>query len=96
MTEQVRNIYQACRFRDITGLRIVKIGKTQKDVEFVTYSTLASLGDEASRERLDIAPAVRGPENSRDCEEAGVLNGPQLEGGGNNQDEIDNILSSFD
>lgn len=96
VSEQVMNIYQACSFQDITGQRIIKVGKTLKDIEFVADSTLGSLGDESACARIEAALTDRGQGCRSLEEEADLLNGPQLEGGGNGQDEIDNILASFD
>lgn len=96
VTEQVMNIYQACSFQDVTGQRIIKVGKTLKDIEFVADSTLGSLGDEGAHARIEAALLDRGQDCRSIEEEADLLNGPQLEGGGNSQDEIDNILASFD
>ena len=96
IAEQVMNIYQACSFQDITGQRIFKVREILKDIEFNAISTLGSLGDEAARQRLgELAPA-RAQGLDRLGRDSGLLHGPQLEGGGNGQDEIDNILASFD
>lgn len=95
VTAQLMNIYQACSFQDITGQRIANVGRSLDSIEFVAISTLAVLGDEAARKKVDDHIAAQ-LNTTRPSEEAGLLHGPQIEGSGNSQDEIDNILASFD
>ena len=95
VTAQLMNIYQACSFQDITGQRIANVGRSLNSIEFVAISALAVLGDEAARKEVDDHIAAQ-LNTARPSEEAGLLHGPQIEGSGNSQDEIDNILASFD
>ncbi|NKB56795.1 MAG: chemotaxis protein [Alphaproteobacteria bacterium] len=89
----VMNIYQACSFQDITGQRVTKVTQVLATVESVADTTLAALGDELARQRVEEQMALQAFDKSEDAD---LLNGPQLEGGGNSQDDIDSILASFD
>lgn len=94
ISDQVMQIYEACSFQDITGQRITKVVTTLLQIESSIESLLAVFGDEAARERL----AALSEQTKANAErvEANLLNGPQIEGGGNSQDDIDSILASFD
>jgi len=85
-------LFQASSFQDITGQRITKVSKTLDQLERRLSSLASAIGDDyvAPLEDLDVdeqGVAV----NSED-----LLHGPQLEGEGNSQDEIDAILAAFD
>lgn len=85
-------LFQASSFQDITGQRVTKVAKTLDELEKRLSSLAAAIGDDyvAPLDELDVdeqGVAV----NSND-----LLNGPQLEGEGNSQDEIDAILAAFD
>ena len=92
VTNEVMNIYQACSFQDITGQRVTKVVKVLQSIESTVETILAALGDDQARRRLDDL----GQQNIDMCEDAHILSGPQLKGGGKSQDDIDNILASFD
>ena len=85
-------LFQASGFQDLTGQRITKVARTLDQLEERLSSLATAIGDDF------IAPA-----EDLDVDEQGVavnsddlLNGPQLEGEGNSQDEIDAILAAFD
>jgi len=87
------NLFQASSFQDITGQRITKVTKTLIHLEERLNAVADAIGDDY------IAPE----EDKAETDEEGVvvndedlLHGPQLEGDGNSQDEIDAILASFD
>jgi len=85
-------LFQASSFQDLTGQRITKVARTLDQLEERLSSLAAAIGDDyiAPEEDLDVddqGVAV----NSDD-----LLHGPQLEGEGNSQDEIDAILAAFD
>jgi len=85
-------LFQASSFQDLTGQRITKVARTLDQLEQRLSSLAAAIGDDyvAPNEELDVdeqGVAV----NSED-----LLNGPQLEGEGNSQDDIDAILAAFD
>lgn len=80
----VTRIYEASAFQDITGQRITKIIRSVQDIE----SKIATLVRECS-----------GPDDAQTgAERAGdeaLLNGPQLAGGANSQDDIDALFESL-
>jgi len=94
ITDQVMQIYEACSFQDITGQRITKVITTLQQIESSIEGMLAAFGDEVARQRL--AELAEKNKETEERAEANLLNGPQLEGSANTQDEIDNILASFD
>lgn len=92
LTEQVMRIYEACSFQDITGQRITKIVDTLMKIEHSVEGMLAVFGDDAARGRVQ----QRAQEENEPDPDTDLMHGPQLEGGGNSQDEIDKLLASFD
>jgi chemotaxis protein CheZ len=92
LVEQVMLIFEACSFQDITGQRITKIVGTLQKIEENVESMLAVFGDETARTRVE----DRLQEEIEPPPDADLMHGPQLEGGGNTQDDIDKLLASFD
>lgn len=92
LVNQVMLIFEACSFQDITGQRITKVVNTLQKIEASVESMLAVFGDEAARERVE----KLAQEQSEPDLDAVLLHGPQIEGSGNSQDEIDKLLASFD
>ena len=88
--DQVTEIFEASNFQDLTGQRITKVVKTLKHIESRIEALVGILGEEVERVRHSVAP-----EAATD-HEAALLNGPQLPGNANDQDEIDRLLASFD
>lgn len=87
-------LFEASSFQDLTGQRITKVTRTLKHLEERLGALAEAIGDdyvapseEEEIERDDAGEVV----HSED-----LLHGPQLEGEGNNQDEIDALLASFD
>lgn len=77
-------IFEACGFQDITGQRISKVVNAMRYVEQRVHAMVAIWGvDEDSN-----APA----DTSDGRPDAHLLNGPQLEGAGVKQDEIDRLF----
>lgn len=86
-------LFQASSFQDLTGQRITKVTRTLAHLEERLSALADAIGDDF------VAPA----EDQIETDEQGVavndddlLHGPQLEGEGNSQDEIDAILAAFD
>lgn len=94
INDQVNQIYEACSFQDITGQRITKVITTLLQIESSIESMLAVFGDEVARQR--VGELSEKNKAAADRADANLLNGPQIEGGGNSQDDIDSILASFD
>jgi len=87
--DETTKIFEACSFQDITGQRIAKVIKTLKDIE-LTVDNLLNLfgpeeGDISKPEAID-----------NRTEDEKLLNGPQLNGQGVSQDDIDKLLAEFD
>ena len=87
------NLFQASSFQDLTGQRITKVTRTLNHLEERLSALAEAIGDDY------VAP----PEDEIEVDAEGValndtdlLHGPQLEGEGNSQDEIDAILAAFD
>jgi len=88
-------IYEACSFQDITGQRITKVVKALKHIEETVDGLLNAFGDEIERYKLE-NPDVVVDETAKEITDEELLQGPQLEGKGNSQEEIDKLLASFD
>jgi chemotaxis protein CheZ len=87
------DLFQASSFQDLTGQRVTKVTRTLNQLEERLSALADAIGDDF------IAPSE--DEVERDQEGVVVhaedlLNGPQLEGDGNSQAEIDAIMASFD
>ncbi len=77
-------IFEACSFQDITGQRVGKITKSLGYVE-QRVDSIVSIWGEAHLQDVDVKK-----EEKSDDEK--LLNGPQLEGKGLSQDEIDALF----
>ncbi|MBE7638311.1 chemotaxis protein CheZ [Sneathiella sp. P13V-1] len=95
ITDVITSIYEASNFQDITGQRINKVVSTLKHIETTINKMAQSIGAEinADAERKDIGDDLKVNDERADAD---LLNGPQLEGDGVSQDEIDALLASFD
>lgn len=89
----VTEIYEACGFQDITGQRIGKVVGTLKRIEGWASELVTAFGGELDEFVDEDAVAPEEPEADGD---GVLLNGPQLEGQGRSQEEIDALLASFD
>ncbi len=76
-------IFEACSFQDITGQRINKVVKTLKYIE----DRLTKLQKAWGPELGFMEPEIGDPDY-----ETTLLNGPQLEGEGVSQDDVDALL----
>lgn len=82
VSSAVMQIFESCSFQDITGQRINKVIKTLSYVEERVSSIIDVLG----------LPKAEGPSQEPEDSQAGLLNGPALEGQGVKQDEVDAIF----
>ena len=78
------NIFEACTFQDITGQRVTKIARSVTYVESRVNSLIEIFGKE-HLEDVEI-------EEETKTEDEKLLAGPQLEGEGISQDEIDKLF----
>ncbi|MBL4907796.1 MAG: protein phosphatase CheZ [Sneathiella sp.] len=91
----ITQIYEASNFQDITGQRINKVVSTLQYIEGAVNKMAESLGTPVRKDqpRGDVHAAAKEADARPDAD---LLNGPQLEGGGNTQGDIDDLLASFD
>lgn len=90
--EIATNLFQASSFQDLTGQRITKVAKTLTHLEDRLNALADAIGDDYVEPAEDISVDDEGVAvNDED-----LLHGPQLEGEGNTQEEIDALLASFD
>jgi chemotaxis protein CheZ len=85
-------LFQASSFQDLTGQRITKVARTLNHLE----ERLNALADAIGDDYIEPEPDVEKDDEGVAKDDEDLLHGPQLEGEGNSQDEIDAILASFD
>ncbi len=85
-------LFQASSFQDLTGQRITKVTRTLGHLEERLNALADAIGDEYIEPEEDVERDDEGIVQ----DDADLLHGPQLEGEGNSQAEIDAILASFD
>lgn len=92
---QVTRIYEACSFQDITGQRISKVVNALKNIEIKVGALLDVMARKIPGLAAAAASGAAVSHSAVDGDD-GLLNGPQLPGGGISQEEIDKLLDSFD
>lgn len=89
LLDQISNngneVFKACSFQDITGQRVNKVVKSITYVE----ERVLSLVDIMGKEKIDEIEVVEDQEKTEDEK---LLSGPQLEGKGLSQNDIDNLF----
>jgi chemotaxis protein CheZ len=85
LSAYVTGIYEACNFQDVTGQRIMKVVEVMREVERQVLRMVVVFGVRKN-------PKV---DDKKVKEGAQLLNGPQLEGKGLRQDDIDDILDAL-
>ncbi len=85
-------LFQASSFQDLTGQRITKVTRTLGHLEERLNALADAIGDEYIEPEEDVERDDEGIVQ----DDTDLLHGPQLEGEGNSQAEIDAILASFD
>jgi len=95
ITDIITQIYEASNFQDITGQRINKVVTTLQYIEDTINKMADSMGSpvQKDREREDVTNVHKEKDERSDAD---LLNGPQMDGEGASQDEIDALLASFD
>ncbi len=93
LMEATTNIYEACGFQDITGQRITKVVKALQHIEEKIDGLVTAFGSEIEKIKKD---APKKTENDGPISDEDLLEGPQLAGEANTQDDIDALLASFD
>lgn len=87
ITDSANNVFEACSFQDITGQRVSKIAKSVTYVEDRVNKLINFLGVE----QLE-AIEVMVPAGFEKSEGEALLNGPQMEGEGLSQDDINKLF----
>ena len=85
ITENANSVFEACSFQDITGQRVGRVAKSIIYVEERVDSLKHLLGEE------ETAAVEVAPDPTVDADET-LLNGPQLNGDGLSQDDIDSLF----
>lgn len=83
-------VYEACNFQDITGQRITKVVEALKHIDSRIEALVKAMGEEIHRGGDNAAHTLKHV-HAADPDK-GLLNGPQLQGNGINQDEIDKLM----
>ena len=98
LTDVTTRVYEACSFQDITGQRTTKVIDALKHIEEKIEALVNAFGEEIARTTGE-RPAPRGREGDtaltgRAAEKAGgLLDGPQKQGAGVSQADIDALFS---
>lgn len=85
ITDNASNVFEACSFQDITGQRVGRVAKSITFVEERVEMLKHLLGEEELAE-LEVTPQDDEPSDGN------LLNGPQLDGQGLSQDDIDSLF----
>ncbi|MEM6833971.1 MAG: protein phosphatase CheZ [Sphingomonadales bacterium] len=93
LEEVMTKIFEASTFQDITGQRITKVVRVIKYIEDKLDGLAEAIGDLAKDDGIIVKKEANIAESDDDN---ALLNGPQLDGEGNSQDDIDALLASFD
>ncbi|MBL6928607.1 MAG: protein phosphatase CheZ [Rhodospirillales bacterium] len=96
LMDATTNIYEACGFQDITGQRITKVVNTLKDIEDKVDALVTAFGDKMDKVENKAAKESQAPAAPEKLSDADLLEGPQRNGEGISQDEIDRLLAEFD
>ena len=89
VTNATMRVYEACNFQDITGQRTTKVVKALKAIEERVEGLVTAFGAEIARYAKD---NPRKAKEAKQGDEA-LLNGPQLEGKGVSQADIDAMFN---
>ena len=86
-------LFEASTFQDICGQRENKIRSLVKEIEQHYIALAVAVGDDTV---VHVEEEVEWDDAGFAVDEQQLLNGPQNEGEGNSQDDIDALLASFD
>ena len=95
LTDVTTRVYEACSFQDITGQRTTKVINALKYIEEKIEALVKAFGEEIARTAGE-PPMPQGEEalTGRAAEKAeGLLDGPQKQGSGVSQADIDALFS---
>lgn len=89
-------IYEACNFQDITGQRVRKVVGGLGEIETKINDLLSIFDESWASVQSRRTHRGEGVDDGRPAEHGGLLEGPQLAGGGNSQDDIDALFADDD
>ena len=93
LIDAVNRIFEACSFQDITGQRITKVVNALKEIEARVDGLIHAFGQEiAAIKAQEAADPAKSEAGGEDPDDGTLLNGPQLKGEGNSQDDIDKLF----
>jgi len=95
LMEATTKIYEACTFQDITGQRITKVVNALKHIEEKIDALVEAFGSEIEKYKSE-NPSPTDDDAPKVITDDDLLEGPQLEGQGRSQEDIDALLASFD
>ena len=90
-TDVITRIYEACGFQDITGQRTTKVVNALKHIEARVDALVGAFGEEIAKQGDRPSTGIAKPGDTR--EDADLLNGPQPDGKGVSQADIDALFS---
>jgi len=93
LNDAAAELFQASSFQDLTGQRITKVNTTLSHLEARLNALAEAIGDDFVEPSLE---DIEVDDEGVAVHDEDLLHGPQLEGEGNSQDEIDAILAAFD
>ncbi|WP_419797464.1 MAG: protein phosphatase CheZ [Terasakiella sp.] len=94
LMEATTKIYEACTFQDITGQRITKVVNALKHIEEKIDALVDAFGSEIEKFKAENPDPDE--DTPKEITDEDLLEGPQLEGQGRSQEDIDALLASFD
>ena len=80
-------MYETSTFQDISGQRLVNAKNALTEIDNCVTGVLKALGHETRAEEPPVNAVM---------DESDLLNGPQMQGSGVNQEDVDALLESFD
>ncbi len=87
VNDEVMKIFEACSFQDITGQRISKVVETLQFIERRVDRLVGTMGLMEGEVKL-----TEEEQAAEDRKKDQILNGPQMEGEGQSQDDIDALF----
>ncbi len=93
LTDEATRIFEACGFQDITGQRITKVVNALKDIDKRVDSLINAFGDEIAAVKAEEQAKLEKSDTAGvDISDKALLEGPQMEGEGTSQDQIDKMF----
>lgn len=89
VNDKVMQIFEACSFQDLTGQRVSKVVETLQTIE----TRVSRLIDAVNAKDIDAAVSAA-DQKRQERKEKLMLNGPQHEGNGNDQNSVDALFNA--